>query len=429
MGIAGSALPVPAYVVVDSRNVRGQVKDLFGVGRHVSVPGVCQILSRFGFDVQEVWFGIATTGPKNPSAHLASELDKNADFAARVTADARGRVLEGRLVERRGAGTGLRTEEKLVDVLCAMQVSRLAHDINAGRRSGSIVVLSEDMDLIPSYEFARELDVPVYAAANETVDTRSEHSRWLLLPEGALSLGFGRLLGRDQGSALRRVIARLLLAEQQVTMTFKVTGADLAAGRVYLQHNSGARAVWSTAKIRRKGDKFDLHVTGVDFDEGPFPRLTVSDAEPAAWPLVGVHEAEVVRWQSPTRALVRVVADGGRHTVEAPCGSLLPGGRVVVHHARQGDQDAWRLVGAVAARTETPGWADATCPEIVRAITTAPSVGALVRAMLGSEQITLRPPRDHRAVAGELFAATPIGHTEVPSGVHVTAVAVSSPLG
>jgi hypothetical protein len=434
-GMASSPPPLferrrqPAAVVVDSRNVRGQVADLYGYPRHVDVPGVITMLAAYGFDVTDVWVGVGTQGRSGGSSYYQDSLRRNQDYADRILQDPRGHVLEGRLVERSTKG-GSAMEEKLVDVLCALRIARLARDIEAGDREGGIVVLSEDMDLIPAYEFAAELGVPVYAAANDRVHTRHVHSKWLLLTEAALADAAGRVPGRSQGTGVRGAIANLLTVPEPRPLRFEAATHVAQQGIVLLNHNSGARAVWRDLP---RGFRFsrnarhELYVVGVDWADAPFPRLVVSESMDGA--LRGsLIRGRVAGWKGPNRVQVHL-AGGLTQTLDAASpGTLLPGMTVLVHHDTS-EQEAFRLVGPLDLRAESPEWPNPTRPQIVRAVSTAATAGARVRARLPTGvEVTLQPPAEERAQAGAEYAAVPIEHVVTPSGVHVITVAVSSRL-
>jgi hypothetical protein len=424
---------IPAAVVVDSRNVRGQAEDLFGHGREVSVAGIVDLLAGYGFDVEEVFVGIATRqgSSRQPSNWMQDALQRNASYAARIASDARGHVLEGRLVER-STRDGVKPEEKLVDVLCAIQIARLATEINDRRRSGVLVVLSEDMDLVPAYEFASDLSVKVYVAANSTVDTRN-HEGWLLLPEGSMAKAVGQLPGRLRGSMLRRDMAIAMTAPQARVMNFHAGGFNRNSRELFVQHNSGARGVWRgvpSSPHPSRRDTVRLRLAGLHYPDCQFPAyLLEPPTGPSAWPCAEIVSGTVAKWRTPTRVTVKL--DGGiTKSLDAAPGHLLPGMPVVVHRSMNGTQEAWRLVGSPDTRPVTPGWNDPTCPVVVRVISSASSAGARVRAKILSEgiEVTLQPPSNTRAETGMEFAAVPIDHTATPVGVHVTAIAVSSQL-
>jgi hypothetical protein len=421
--------PIEAAVVVDSRNVRRQVSDCFGQPRQVHVAGIIEMLAAYGFAVTDVYVGVATTGRAGGSRYLADSLQTNQRYAAEIVSHPAGHVLEGRLVERAGPH-GAQLEEKLVDVLCALQVARLAQQIKDGSRGGVIVVLSEDMDLIPSYEFARELGVTVFAASNDIVDTRAQYSRWILLTEASLILAAGRPFGRDQGSGLRRRVSQLLTVTEFRPLQFKA-GQRSKSG-VLLQHNSGARAIWLRPEAsyqHHKGARHDLYIHGVDWSEGPFPRLVVDKVRPAER-CAGLQEGVVLSSPTPTRVSVQLPGGVTKNLSGAAPGSLLPGMTVLVHVEGSGRQQAWRLVGPLEARPQTPGWSDPTLPLVVRAISAASTAGARVRAKIltTGQEVTLQPPSEDRVQTGHEYAAVPSAQVVAGDALHVTAVAVSSRL-
>jgi hypothetical protein len=422
--------PVPAAVVVDSRNVRGSFEAVFGLGREVRVPGVVQALAAYGFDAREVHVAIGTIdgGRGAPSQRLADSLARNQRYAQAIEQDPLGSVLPGRLVERDGE-----MGEKLVDVQCAIQIARSAVAIQNGTSpTEAIVVLSEDMDLIPAYRFAQDLGVPVYAASHKTVDTRPDCS-WLLLTEGALA-ACSRPPGRYYGSGLRRQILGIVDNVPNVQLRFKVRVHERANNRLRLVHNSGALAICNDIRglpTHRDAD-VQLHVLGIAQPDGSydFPQLLVGQAPPAGPPpdIVG---ATAVRWTTATRVEVRTDS-GAAHTVNCPPGTVLPGMPVRLLDRPHGPQQRARtLLGSTQRRPPTPGWGDPALPELVTVTSSAGSPGALVRAVLGTgQEITLQPPGNSQAKAGDTYAAVPADHVVVPGrGVHVQAVAVSSPLG
>lgn len=428
-----SSEPVPflkraidAAVVVDSRNLRGQYADVFGQPRRSSVAGIKMMLAAYGFNVTDVWVGVATDGKSNGSPYLTKSLKENRDYAADVVSDPDGHVLEGRLKEQT-TRNGKVLEEKLVDVLCAIQVARLAHEIKDKTRSGVIVVLSEDMDLIPAYAFAQDLGVTVFAASNDIVDARSQHSKWLLLTQAGLGDAAGRAFGRDQGRELRRTMAKLLIAPAPVEISAKV-GPPCRDG-VLVNHNSGARGFWKASSRPSYGTAIKLFVTGVDWEDVDFPRLLVDTKAPAG-ALQGLQVGTVKAIPTPTRVSVSLPGGMLKKLDGGSPGSLLPGMSVLVHEVVIQGQKAWRLVGALDARPASPGWSDPTRPLVVRAVSTSTTAGARVRAKIltTGQEVTLQPPTEDRVQTGDEYAAVPIAHTPVGDDTHVTAIAVSSRL-
>jgi hypothetical protein len=330
-------------------------------------------------------------------------------------------VLHGRLVER-----SKDVEEKLVDVQCAIQIARSAHEItDGGTAARAIVVMSEDMDLIPAYAFAGERGVPVFAASHATVDTRPD-AGWLLLPEAVLRTACGRPRGRYAGHELRRQIATWCASTSPIQISFRVQAWDRSRDRAFLEHNSGARGIWASPPPSAANP---LSVTGLSLDDQgrDFPTLTVGPV-PAPTPLGGFVDGEVLRWRTPTRVEVSI---GGRaRTLSGPIGSLLPGGRVLVQEYRDRGQPAWRLVGALAARGLSDGWPDPTLPRLARVIQAATSPGARVRAVLlgSAQEVSLQPPRADVPRVGDEYAVVPIGAAPAASGSRTATIAVSSRL-
>lgn len=421
---------VPAVVVVDSRNVRGSFQAVFGLGREVRVPGVVKALTAYGFDATEVHVAIGTIdgGKGTPSHRVGQALLSNQRYAQAIAQDPLGSVLPGRLVEHDGE-----MAEKLVDVQCAIQIARSAVAIHNGTSPAeAIVVLSEDMDLIPAYRFAQDLGVPIYAASHKTVDTRADCS-WLLLTEGALA-ACSRPPGRYYGSDLRRQILGIVGNVPNARLRFKVRAHERANNRLRLAHNSGALAVCDDIHglSTRRDDTVELHVLGIAPPDGSydFPRLLVGQTPPTG-PAPDVADATAVRWTTATRLEVRTPA-GATHALRCPPGTVLPGMPVrLLDRAVGPHQRARTFLGAARPRPASPGWADPALPELVTVTSSAGSPGALVRAVLASgQEVTLQPPGTSQPKAGDSYAAVPAGHVQVPDGtVHVQAVAVSSALG
>lgn len=418
----------PAVVVVDSRNIWGAASRHFGSGRAVLPDGVRNALRPYGFDAVEVYVGIATSTTPNAtvSERLRSSLDANARYAAAVDATALGRTLHGRLVERRGE-----LEEKLVDVLCAMQIARSAHEIAAHRSDAeAIVVLSEDMDLIPAYRFAQDLDVPVYAAACATVDTRDDAS-WILIGETGLRDICQRPLGRLVGRDLRAEMCRWLTADTARRMQFKVIAWEKSKDRLRLRHNSGAVGIWTSppaSASRDRGASHHLEVAGLEpcGSERDFPYLTLESGR-APWPASGLSIATVEQWKTPTRVEVRWPS-GSTRSLTAPLACVMPGDQVLVAEDPGVRQASWRLVGPLAPPQAIPGWPDATVPSLARVTSGGTSPGARVRGTLADGRvITIQPPGSDRPRTGDVYAVVPIQKFTLGDGsYHLVTVAVSS---
>ena len=422
---------VPAVVVVDSRNVWGAARRQFGTGKRVVVEGVREALRPYGFEAIEVFVGIATTTTaRSPSLRLTSDLALNNKYAATVNASPLGHALIGRLVERRG-----NLQEKLVDVLCAMQIARSAHEIAAGQSPATaIIVVSEDMDLIPAYQFAQDLHVPIYAAAAATVDTRFDSS-WLLLGESALRMSCERTAGRLYGQRLRQEICSWLTAQTPRPLSFTVRSWSAKGSRLRLAHSSGAIGVWHDPPEQTDhtvGATHDLQVVGLEHSgsERDFPIVTL-DRQPTSWPPPSLLTATVREWDSPTQVVV-IPPTGPTQVLSTTIGSLLPGDRVLIHERRAtARQEVWQLVGRLEQSEPTLGWRDPTVPSLARVSTEATSTGQRVRATLlaPAATVTLQPPGCDIAHLGDVYAVVPIGHVLVDHGpAQLLTIAVSSKL-
>ena len=86
---------VPCAVVVDSRNIRGQARKLFGWSRQPSADGVRRALAAYGLDAVEIYVGVATrTASSSPSTRLSQHLRVNGEYRDRLRAEG-AEVLEG----------------------------------------------------------------------------------------------------------------------------------------------------------------------------------------------------------------------------------------------------------------------------------------------------------------------------------------------
>lgn len=267
------------------------------------------------------------------------------------------------------------------------------------------------------------------AASNDIVDARAQHSKWLLLTQAGLGDAAGRAFGREQGRDLRRAIARLLNAPTPAKINGKV-GPPCRNG-VLVNHNSGAQGFWRPASGSKpaKGSPVTVYVTGVDWEDVTFPRLKLSDTPTPGAP-TGLQVGKVIAIPTPTRVSVSLPGGLTKKLDGSSPGSLLPGMEVLVHAETVQGQHAWRLVGALDARPSSPGWTDPTRPLVVRAVSTASTTGARVRAKIltTGQEVTLQPPTEDRVQTGDEYAAVPIAHTAVGNDTHVTAIAVSSGL-
>lgn len=346
-GAQVSATLVPCAVVVDSRNLIGQAGRLFGTPTNFTIPGIRSALATYGFDPVEVRVGTATRVLQDKCSERVTRMrQKNQEAAERLEADG-AKILHGYLVERGGA-----VEEKQVDVMCAVAIADLAERILVKASAAQCIVsLSEDMDLMPAYDFAHARDVPVFAAAIDTVHVRTEQRAWMLLDEEAIDLACPSS-SRYRGMKLRAWIARIALESVQVAGVWTI-GFRTAGGSYEMSRNNGARGVWSNPDGLRSGQKVTLYATGVlaDATTRRFPYLLLSEM-PGTGPFAGVQTGTVQFWVAQNRAKI-MLSSGQMVTVWAPAGSLLPNQEVAV---LIGPEDSCTLIGELDKGEEPALW-------------------------------------------------------------------------
>jgi hypothetical protein len=347
----------PCAVIVDTRNVKGMLGDIFGgTSNRTTATGVIEAMRRYGFDPVETYAGIATdTSSGNASDKLLDMLQRNCGYRDDLTR-AGVTVLEGYLAERSGE-----IEEKKVDVLLALQVADVVDRMEKGQSQAEcIVVMSEDMDLMPAYEYAARRGVEVYAAANDTVYFREDQKKWLLIDEAAARA----IAGHDhtKGSPIRRYLARvgLGLTPQGMPTKWKARW-DQRPGEVSLFNNKGVHGNHYSTYALMRGEAEDLYPREIVFSEkaGLFPQVKLSDRPSPPGPLSGVAEAVVTAWVTPTKAKA-TFDDGSDCTVTVAPGSVLEGDKIAVLATHRRSGRAHYYIGPVDALSLPAGWPNQT---------------------------------------------------------------------
>jgi hypothetical protein len=360
----------------------------------------------YGLEPVETIVGVATrTSSSHPSDRLNEALVKNQAFMQRLQS-AGAAVLEGNLVQRSGE-----FEEKQVDVLCALAVADAADRIAQNKtRARCIVVLSEDMDLMPAIEFATNRGVPTYAAAYDTIHQRPQQRDWMILHEAALK-EICDPPGRHHGSALRRRLASIVTTPQSQALTWRVIAARMNDGRALLTSNFGATALWKPTRQLQHGEKLPLYVAGVEMDPhtSRFPYLNLSDAAPTAATCPGIELADVLYWTAPTMVKVQMRGQpGAQAALRATPGSLLPGQEVAVLKVSRSGNRARYLVGALTDVPVPSGWTAPARTAIAVAQETVPTGKAWFRSKLevsGDEILVKAHRNDHLPAGGRLVVA------------------------
>lgn len=345
----------PCSVIVDTRNVHGRGKDLFGVGRRPTAASIRKALVLYGLDPVEIYAGVATQTGKQPSTTVQGFIRSNVEYAEKLRRDGV-TVLEGRLAEwPQGSGQPPKVDEKQVDVLLALQVAELVD----GRQRGGVaprrvVVLSEDMDLMPAFEFAARRGVEVYAASSDTWHLRPEQTKWMLLHEEAaaalVELPVYASIA-DIRSYLAAVAARELPVEATRWKAFRDSGR---AGDVLLYNGRGVEGTFRSQFPLQRGNRRELFPDVVTLS-GRFPRLRLSATAPTGGEMLPEFvRATVARWVHPTSMKV-TLPDGSSTNLTVSPGAALVGDEVVVHVDGMGRDASKTLVGPLT-RWDPPGW-------------------------------------------------------------------------
>lgn len=349
----------PCAVIVDTRNVKGMLGDMFGTpSTKATGRGIRDAMRLYGFEAVEMYAGVATgtPGTKPVSAKVDDMLQSNGRYRDQLIKDGV-EVLEGYLVER-----GPKIDEKQVDVLLALQVADIVDRMQRDDSDAEcIVVLSEDMDLIPSYDYADKRGVQVYAVADDTLPFRKEQKKWLLLHEAA-----ARALGEEDdayGSPMRGYIARLALGtttRSGLPTKWKARW-DQRPGDVDLFSNKGVRGRYYSTNALMRGDTLDLYATQIRFSEdGPlFPQVGLATSPPGPGPMSGVSEAVVTAWSTSTKVKA-TLADDTTCSVTVTPGSVLVGDKIAVCATQRKTGRAHYYIGPLAALSLPDRWTQPT---------------------------------------------------------------------
>jgi hypothetical protein len=335
---------IPAVVVVDAMNVKGLIREVIGIPRLPDVDGIRAAVKAFGFKASEVHIAVATESTGRRTSDVLKAVDENKGYADRVRRSGAG-VLEGKLRDNTERGGPRKFEEKLVDVLCAVQVARTAHSIATGRSSAkAIIILSKDMDLSPATNFAEELGVPVFSAAPSVLDRRPEP--FLLLGERELNLMAGRPQG-VVGSSRRNAVAQTAwdpptrLSSWTVLSPLRRDGTEMIQ---FCDANGIGGICPSVIFTSRPERNTSLSLAAQTADVGQrgrdYPLLRLASVV-AGVRSGTVDEAQVLERTRPTQAQIEV--RGVKVTIETPRDGVLVGDRVLVKNV----QGAWKYVGVL----------------------------------------------------------------------------------
>ncbi|MGH8926380.1 MAG: hypothetical protein ACRDWA_17405 [Acidimicrobiia bacterium] len=333
---------VRVVAIVDSRNIRGLSETMLGFARNPTSQGLDTALSRFGFEVVESYFSVA-----RPRASDRQRLERqdaaNREYLDLLRRDPRVRPLEGSL--RRYSDGSI--EEKMVDVLCAVECVRQAKRIADGDSSAeAVLVLSQDIDIKPGVELAIEFDVPVLVVSPGAIHNRG--IPFMAIAEPPLAdLVQAERIHDVSGQELRQRLAIAVdspgVDSWEYLYTKRIGGESVAI----LRHRQGYEGA-AEAEIFDRPERGELHDLGtMGIAEGlptGFPRALLGLAPYRAQDLL---RGTVVGRYSLFKATVDLES-GVQVLVDVSNSFLTPGTRVLLHAS--GGATRPRYVGAL----ETP---------------------------------------------------------------------------
>jgi len=283
------------------------------------MASVKSALSLYDMNVVDAAFGVATDAGGRSTPRRDAALLRNANYAQMLEASG-ARVLRGMLQDWNQPDVPM--QEKKVDVLCAVEVVKLAIQIAIKQSScRAIVVLSADKDLSPAIDMARqELDVPVYAAAAKSVHQRQ--GSWILLGEEAVF----QLGGASSSTALLGEARRTALAVEYLSPNPSPWFCHLAAnGQKTMRSVNNALSGVMQGGGTLAGTN-SLYCVGIDTSE-LFPRAILSES-PAASPKI--LKGRVHRRKNVEEVTVQVSGSAKNLTVKTPVGYPIPQAEVLL---------------------------------------------------------------------------------------------------
>jgi hypothetical protein len=389
---------IPALAVVDSRNVVGAAAQLLGHELKPTVDGVVQALKSYGFEALEVHVGLALPRGRD-RRELAAQFTENDTYRQTIEASERGSALVGELHAKQGG----KVEEKIVDVYCAVDIVKTAIEVARGEsKYEAIVVLSQDIDLRPAYEFADSVGVPVFVGAQSVVQYRSQP--YLMIGEYSI-----RTMCNPTvlcGHPLRSAIAHL--ANSRVTSAWTVLRYSSRRRGMLLRNAHNVLGVARGSNFGGPGSSVELAAVGVDFggdDENQFPLLECGT--PGTGQLRAPRRARVLGRQSLHTLALRYEDDGSEVRGHYPSGYVARGSEVLTTTT---DRGTVRVVGALGG---APRFASEPVSSMIKS---GEPFRTLVRAVRSDTvaigtgpndagDAMLLHPKDRPLKVGELYSA------------------------
>ncbi len=383
---------VSVAAIIDTRNIRGLAGSILGFPRNPTTQGLDAALSRYGFAVAESFFSVALPRASDRQ-HLGREAGQNEKYVEYLKKDDRVVLLEGSL-RRYPDGS---KEEKLVDVLCAIEVVRQAKRIVDGDSPAeAVILLSQDIDLKPGAELAVEFGVPVLVASPGAIHNRGVPFIAISEPPLAEIVGMADvadLYGQDLRQALARAAEQPRIDSWEYRYTKRVGKENLAV----FQHRHGYEGVADEAIIDnpKPGQLYDLGIIGIVTDlPNEFPKAELGLNAHRSEDLIG---ATVVGRYSLFSARVGIHGTSNQVFIDVPNYYLTPETQVLLQDRGQSKP---RLIGAVEDPPPLVGSGGVEMPAI--------SVVATVTEHRGSHAVGTAP-----AEGVEVFIPSGADKTEV----------------
>jgi hypothetical protein len=289
-------------------------------------------------EVDAAFFSVAFPRERDRE-RLVRQDRENREYVEYLRRDRRVSVLEGEL----HAQDGGRIEEKLVDVLCAVETIRqakLISDPGDAAKADAVVVLSQDADLAPGIGLAQDFGVPVLWIAPGKVDRRGHPFVVIAEPAVADLVEAGGPCGQE----LRRRVAEAAASPTVDSWEYLYSRDVSGRGRVgWMKHRHGMAGVCDLSLVSdaERGELYDLGPRGVLPARGTeFPVLELGATPRRSGDLM---RGEVVGRFRLFQATVDV---GGGEQVRpyVPNSFLTPGTRVLLQRLADGQV---RYVGAL----------------------------------------------------------------------------------
>jgi hypothetical protein len=316
---------IPAVAVIDSQNVKHWGSKVLGRSSDPDPTAIRKVMGSYGFDVQHCYVGLALWKKHQSPPRLEnSGIRKASD-------EYHERLMQLPNVTPLVGHFGWEGTEKQVDVRIAIQVV-----LTDAERGQTVLLFSEDRDLDPAVEAARDRGVKVVRVVCTDTFRPGAGRLWLLATSLAEILNVSDDSGGDVRSRLLEV-----LDKSQERHSFEVLSLDGSKKRFFAHGPGGLVAVGrGTPRI---GSSLEWFVTGFEPTHcREFPQLLIS---PKPFDGFAPLEASISQRSSATMAFLTIPGVSGPQTMYLPAGGPAVGSKVVVRPSNSRDV-GWSFVAA-----------------------------------------------------------------------------------